>query len=108
MRASICLISAATDAAFGGATCCHLRPAARRNTYASVNSSRPMSSSPIQVFEEHEERNIVIVVRHVGIARLAFRRGQGIEGSLSAVKIAGPVPEEFAGAAVSPRTGPYL
>src|SRR5580704_19779578 len=54
------------------------------------------------LFEEHEEGNIVIVVRHVGSARLAFRRGQGIEGSLSAVEIAGPVPEEFAGAAVQP------
>jgi len=52
------------------------------------------------LFEEHEERNIVIVVRHVGSARLAFRRGHGIHGSLSAVECAGPVPEEFAGAAV--------
>src|SRR5580692_12233537 len=60
------------------------------------------------LFEEHEEGNIVIVVRHVGIARLAFRRGQGIEGSLSAVEIAGPVPEEFSGAAVQPTDRPIL
>src|SRR5580700_6756577 len=52
------------------------------------------------LFEEHEERNIVIVVRHIGSARLAFRRGHGIDGSLSAVECAGPVPEEFAGASV--------
>src|SRR5580693_6068258 len=58
------------------------------------------------LFEEHEERNIVIVVRHVGSARLAFRRGHGIDGSLSAVECAGPVPEEFAGAAVHRSDGP--
>src|SRR5271155_4642902 len=52
------------------------------------------------LFEEQEEWNIVIVVRHVGIARLAFRRGHGIEGSLSAVECAGPVPEEFGSATV--------
>ena len=46
----------------------------------------------------------MIVVRHVGSARLAFRRGNGIEGSLSAVECAAPVPEEFAEAAVQ-RTG---
>ena len=46
----------------------------------------------------------MIVVWHVGSARLAFRRGNGIEGSLSAVECAAPVPEEFAGAAVQ-RTG---
>src|ERR1700722_12892008 len=53
------------------------------------------------LFEEHEERNIVIVVGHVSSARLAFRRGHGIDGSLSAVECAGPVPEEFAAAAVN-------
>src|ERR1700735_3202766 len=58
------------------------------------------------LFEEHEERNIVIVVRHVGSPRLAFRRGYGIDGSLSAVECAGPVPEEFAGAAVHRSDGP--
>src|ERR1700719_854571 len=46
----------------------------------------------------------MIVVWHVGSARLAFRRGNGIEGSLSAVECAAPVPEEFAGATVQ-RTG---
>src|ERR1700732_2501828 len=46
----------------------------------------------------------MIVVWHVGSARLAFRRGNGIDGSLSAVECAAPVPEEFAGAAVQ-RTG---
>ena len=40
----------------------------------------------------------MIVVWHVGSARLAFRRGNGIEGSMSAVECAAPVPEEFAGA----------
>src|ERR1700730_9904225 len=49
-------------------------------------------------------RSSRIVVCHVGSARLAFRRGNGIEGSLSAVECAAPVPEEFAGAAVQ-RTG---
>ena len=51
-----------------------------------------------QLFDEQEERIIMIVVRHVGSARLAFRRCDGIEGSLSAVECAAPVPEEFAGA----------
>jgi hypothetical protein len=50
----------------------------------------------------------VIVVRHVGGARLAFRRGHGIDGSLSAVECAAPVPEEFAGAAVRRTDGPIL
>src|ERR1700758_3733294 len=52
------------------------------------------------LFEEHEERIITIIVWHVGSAREAFRRRHGIEGSLTAVERAGPVPEEFAGAAV--------
>src|SRR6202040_2755758 len=52
------------------------------------------------LFEEHEKRIIMIIVWHVGSARQAFRRGHGIEGSLSAVECAGPVPEEFAGVAV--------
>src|SRR3984957_16221509 len=56
------------------------------------------------LFEEHEERIFMIIVWHVGSARLAFRRGNGAEGSLSAVECAAPVPEEFAGAAVQ-RTG---
>src|ERR1700739_915143 len=52
------------------------------------------------LFEEHQERNIGILLRHAASARLAFRRGHGIDGSLTAVECAGPVPEEFAGAAV--------
>src|SRR4029077_17338341 len=50
----------------------------------------------------------MIVVCHVGSARLAFRRGNGIEGSLSAVECAAPVPEEFAGAAVQRTRRPIL
>ena len=46
----------------------------------------------------------MIVAWHVGSARLAFRRGNGIEGSLGAVECAAPAPEKFAGAAVQ-RTG---
>jgi len=46
----------------------------------------------------------MIIVWHVGSARLAFRRRHGIEGSLTAVESARPVPEEFAGAPVQ-RTG---
>src|ERR1700761_18799 len=53
------------------------------------------------LFEEHEERITVIVVRHVSSARLACRRCHGIDGSLSAVEYAGPIPEEFAGVAVA-------
>src|ERR1700726_4512629 len=56
------------------------------------------------LFEEHEKRIIMIIVWHVGSARQAFRRRHGIEGSLTAVESARPVPEEFAGAAVQ-RTG---
>jgi NADPH:quinone reductase-like Zn-dependent oxidoreductase len=55
-------------------------------------------------FEEHEERITMIIVWHVGSARHAFWRRHGVEGSLTAVECAGPVPEEFAGAAVQ-RTG---
>src|ERR1700720_852009 len=60
------------------------------------------------LFEEHEKRIIMIIVWHVGSARQAFRRGHGIEGSLSAVECAGPVPEEFAGAAVQRTDTPIL
>src|SRR5580704_11440765 len=56
------------------------------------------------LFEEHEERIIMIIVWHVSSARQAFRRRHGIEGSPTAVEYAGPVPEVFAGAAVQ-RTG---
>src|SRR6266481_3616344 len=60
------------------------------------------------IFEEHEERIIMIIVWHVGSARQAFRRRHGIEGSLTAVKCAGPVPEELAGAAVQRTDTPIL
>src|SRR3984893_12072947 len=60
------------------------------------------------LFEEHEERIIVIIVWHVGSARQAFRRRHGIERSLTAVECAGPVPEEFAGAAVQRTDTPIL
>src|SRR5260370_35238700 len=52
------------------------------------------------LFEEHEERIIMIIVWHVGSTRQAFWRRQGIEGSLTPAECTGPVPEEFAGAAV--------
>ena len=48
------------------------------------------------LFEEHEERIIMIVVWHVGSARLALRRGNGIEGSLSVCRTSPMAP--------SPRT----
>src|SRR5580700_9479752 len=60
------------------------------------------------IFEEHEERIITIIVWHVGSACQAFRRHHGIEGSLTAVECAGPVPEEFAGAAVQRTETPIL
>src|SRR5260221_2014016 len=50
----------------------------------------------------------MIIVWHVGSARQAFRRRHGIEGSLTAVECAGPVPEEFAGAAVQRTDTPIL
>jgi hypothetical protein len=70
-------------------------------------NSRIWPRSWHRLFDDHEERNIMIVVWHVGSARLAFRRGNGIEGSLGAVECAAPAPEKFAGAAVQrvQRTG---
>src|SRR5258708_21523069 len=50
----------------------------------------------------------MIIVWHIGSARQAFRRRHGIEGSLTAVECAGPVPEEFAGAAVQRTDTPIL
>ena len=50
----------------------------------------------------------MIIVWHVGSARLAFRRGHGIDSSLSVVECAAPLPEEFASAAIRRTDGPIL
>src|SRR5580700_3225224 len=50
----------------------------------------------------------MIIVWHVGSAGQAFRRRHGIEGSLTAVECAGPIPEEFVGAAVQRMDMPIL
>src|SRR5260221_13537937 len=68
----------------------------------------PASLTGGLIFEDHEERIIMIMFWHIGSARQAFRRRHGIEGSLTAVECAGPVPEEFAGAAVQRTDTPIL
>jgi hypothetical protein len=56
------------------------------SNHASDKTRDAAEALALGLFEEHEERNVMIVVWHVGGACLAFRRGKGLEGSLSAVE----------------------